>query len=671
MTSHASPLSPSRNAIVMASAGTGKTWQLVTRLLRLLLEGAAPDAILAITFTRKAAMEMETRLLQRLYTLANASDEKLLQLLQEAGASVDEQTIQRARRLHEVLLRAARPLRTTTFHAFCQELLRRFPLEADIPPGFELLESHSEVAEAAWQALLNEVALAPEAPLAMQLEQLLELCGSLSSLRTALLGFLDHRGDWWAFIEDEEDGAAFAATRLREQLGVEPDGDPLHDLFDAALEMQLGEYVTLMARHPGVENERQLAQLSFARDAALPYGQRFDALQSALLTKEGTPRSRKPSKAQAKSMGGEIEEARFLELATLLCGRTLAVRQQLAALDSWRFNTLWYQIGSHLLALFQRIKQEQRLLDFTDLEWRSYRLLAHGENAHWVQYKLDQRIDHLLVDEFQDTNPTQWRMLLPLLQEMAAGESGRRRSVFLVGDAKQSIYRFRRAEPRLFPAAQAWLTSQMQAGTFPMHSSRRSSPAIMACVNQLFSLPHLNGVLHDFIPHTTHLEDLWGEVVVLPPPVPAQEAETPPSAAMRNPLLQPRAAQDDGGTLQEARQIAGEMRRLVAANTLIGSGSGSAIRPLHYGDIMLLLRNRTRVRLFEQALREAAIPFIGADRGTLLESMEVRDMIALLQTLLTPFDNLALATVLRSPLGGCSNDELLALAPDVRGSWWA
>lgn len=669
MTAPLSPLNPAHNSVVMASAGTGKTWQLVTRLLRLLLSGAKPGAILAITFTRKAATEMETRLLQRLYALASADTETLRQQLREAGAPLDTTTIVRARRLHEELLRSPRPLRTTTFHAFCQEILRRFPLEADVPPGFELLESHSEVADAAWQALLNEVATAPQSPLARQLELLLAYCGEMSNLRSALFSFLEHRGDWWAFVEDEADSVAFASDKLRKQLGIDPDNNPLQQLFDNTLESQLAEFVALLARHPGVENARQLDQLAMARDTTRSLAERFESLQSALLTKDGNPRARKASKVQAKNMGGAAQEARFLELAEIVTARTLTARQQLAAIDSWRFNSLWYRVGVQLLVHFQRIKDEQRLLDFTDLEWRSYRLLAQGDNAHWVQYKLDQRIDHLLVDEFQDTNPTQWRMLLPLLEEMAVGGQERNRSVFLVGDAKQSIYRFRRANPQLFSAAQEWLETHMQASTFPLHSSRRSSPAIIECVNKLFTQPQLHGALCDFVPHTTHLEELWGQVMVLPQPL-AEEAEEkhPAAAGLRNPLQQPRAEPEEVGALLEARQIATTIQRLITEQIPVGSGAHA--RPLHYGDIMLLLRTRTRVAYFEQALREASIPFIGADRGTLLESLEVRDMIALIQTLLTPFDNLALATVLRSPLGACSNEDLLTLASATRDTWW-
>lgn len=669
MTHRPSPVTPDLNAIVMASAGTGKTWQLVTRLLRLLLNGAAPASILAITFTRKAASEMQTRLLQRLFALARADDAELHQLLREAEAPLDAATVTRARGLYEQLLRAPRTLRTTTFHAFCQEVLRRFPLEADVPPGFELIESSGELTEAAWDALLNELAQEPDGTTAHDMEQLLNRCGGMASLRSALLGFLEHRGDWWSFTEGVEDGIAFAAQRLQEQLQVAPNQDPLVPLFDAGLERRLAEFVALMARHPGSKHEQQLAHLACARDGQLSLEQRVESLQAALLTKERKPLSRKPSQAQATKMGGEVQQERFLQLAGQLAGALLDTLGQISARDSWQVNRLWYRLGSRLLSHFQRIKGEQRLLDFTDLEWRAYRLLTQAENAHWIQYKLDQRIDHLLVDEFQDTNPTQWRMLLPLLQEMAAGNPERHRSVFLVGDAKQSIYRFRRAEPRLFAEAQGWLEAHMEAQTFPLHSSRRSAPAIIEAVNQIFTHPQFQRALRDFAPHTTHLEGVWGRVTVLPQPLPepapADAAQTLP---LRNPLLQPRSEGEEAGALLEGRQIAAAIRQLIDPPTLIGSAS--QIRPLHYGDIMLLLRSRTRVAHFEAALREAGIPFIGADRGTLLESLEVRDMIALLHTLLTPYNNLTLATVLRSPLFSCSSDELAILAARTGGNWW-
>jgi ATP-dependent helicase/nuclease subunit A len=372
---------------------------------------------------------------------------------------------------------------------------------------------------------------------------------------------------------------------------------------------------------------------------------------------------------QAKKMGEEGQES-YIELHNELTGAVMQTLDQLAAEATLQAARAWYTVGGQLLENFQRLKAERRQLDFTDLEWRAYRLLHRAENAQWVQYKLDQRIEHLLVDEFQDTNPTQWRLLQPLLQEMAAGAEERHRSVFLVGDAKQSIYRFRRAEPRLFQAAHKWLEQHLDARSFPLHTSWRSSSAIMQGVNKLFgdSGP-MQGVLRDFTPHDTHLQGLWGQVTVLPLISDSEEetkstAESP--ATLRNPLHQPRIIESDERYQREGAMIAAEIARLIIAKTPVGMAD--AARPMRYGDVMILVRSRSHVGEYERALRQAGIPYLGAERGTLLESLEVRDMVALLEVLITPYNNLSLAHVLRSPLFACSNDELATLAAMDKGS---
>ena len=277
-----------------------------------------------------------------------------------------------------------------------------------------------------------------------------------------------------------------------------------------------------------------------------------------------------------------------------------------------------------------------------------------------MQYKLDQRIAHLLIDEFQDTNPTQWHLILPLLEELAAGPS-RERSVFLVGDHKQSIYRFRRADPQLFAAAQSWLEKNLQSESFPLHASWRSATAIIECVNRLFSIPALAETFGEFETHITHRDNLWGRVELLPL---ITVSETAPDnrvlGALRNPLLEPRVLEEDIRHLQEGRLIAQRIQTLIATHTLIGPPENA--RPINYGDILILLRNRTHAQSYEAALRETGIPYLGAARGTLLESLEVQDMLALLDTLITPYDNLALAQVLRSPLFACSDADLMRLA---------
>ncbi len=667
------PSSPLVNATVMASAGTGKTWLLVSRLLRLLLHGATADAILAITFTRKAAAEMQTRLSERLFALASADDEGLAALLRELSLTPDEATMSRARGLYESMLQSGKSVRTTTFHAFCQEILRRFPLEADVPPGFELLESSGELTRASWDALMEQATKEPDGELAQTLEPLLAYCGGISALQQALSSFLTHRGDWWAYTEGQSAPLPFAEARLRQQLQLDEGEAPLEQLFTPELMQQLANYCELLGKHKTSGNEKRLTQLADIRNPELEPEIRFALLRETLLTQKNEPRACKPSKAQAKSMGEEGQD-RFIELHGLLSLAVMTTLDKLSAIATLEACSNWYAVGSQLLENFQRLKAERRLLDFTDLEWRAYRLLYRGENAQWVQYKLDQRIEHLLVDEFQDTNPTQWRLLQPLLQEMASGAAERHRSVFLVGDAKQSIYRFRRAEPRLFQAAHEWLTQHLQAHSYPLHTSWRSSSAIMQAVNKLFgeSGP-MQGILRDFTPHQTHLQGLWGRVTVLPLISDSEEVSeeiTEPSSPLRNPLHQPRIVENDQRYQHEGEMIATEITRLIAEKTVIGMAD--AARPMRYGDIMILVRSRSHVGEYERALRQAGIPYLGAERGTLLQSLEVRDMVALLELLITPYNNLSLAHVLRSPLFDCSNEDLalLALMDKNNGSWY-
>ncbi len=652
----------------MASAGTGKTYTLINRLLRLLLQGSRAESILAITFTRKAAAEMQSRLGERLYTLASATAGELRQYLLELEITPDSSSLDRARNLYEKLRREGRIVRTTTFHAFCQEILLRFPLEADVPPGFTLLDSSTDLLRAARDNLLDEASIEANGYLAKALQQLLDFCGSLDGLERSLATFVDHRGDWWAYTEMSDKPLEFARQRLARQLRVEPASNPLEIFFNLDQQRRLAEYGELLSRHPGKQNSAAAELIATARADSEDIEKRFENCRSVFLTADNKPRIRKSSKTQAKKMGEE-GEARFLQLHEEISQEILATLDQLHAHTAWQACSAWYLAGSRLLGHFQRLKQEQRQLDFTDLEWSAYRLLNRSDNAQWIQYKLDQRIDHLLVDEFQDTNPTQWRLLLPILEELAATESEKPRSVFLVGDAKQSIYRFRRAEPRLFTTAQEWLTKHLAGQSFPLHTSWRSSPAIMDCVNRVFDDEGpLGGALYDFTKHNTHHKKLWGEVKILPLIERPVEEKGVIEATLRNPLQQPREQRTNQQYLLEGEQITGEILRLITTHTPIMVND--EVRPVRYGDIMILVRKRTHTSFYEQALRSAGIPYLGAERGTLLQSGEVGDMVALLEVLLTPDNNLSLATVLRSPLFACSDDDLMRLAQFDHASWY-
>jgi ATP-dependent helicase/nuclease subunit A len=664
---------PQRDASVHASAGTGKTWLLVTRVLRLLLAGARADSILAVTFTRKAAAEMEQRIMERLRELACADPGKRGGLLQQAGIETDEQVLQQAAQLYETVLCDPRRLRCTTFHAFCQDLLQRFPLEAGVAPGFEVIEKTGQLEQAAYDALLAVSARRPDHPVTQALDNLTEGCDSLDSARKSLHSFLAQRSDWWAWTVDAADPLAFAQQALAQFLDIDPAQDPLAGYPDDIQRAHHKAFAGLLRANTTQTNTDHAGMIERALEEGLTGNAYFSAITPAFLKLDGDPRKRKAGPTQRKRLGEE-RETRFLSLHEQVCEELRLLRDACARRRSLELNTAWYRAGSALLEHYQRIKREQRVFDFADLEWLACELLNRSEHAGWVQYKLDARIDHLLVDEFQDTNPTQWRLLRPLLEELAAGDTGRQRSVFLVGDRKQSIYGFRRANPALLATASDWLERHRNAQRYPLNHSRRSAGAIMECVNRVFSHPAMQGLLAGFEAHDTHLPDVSGHVELLPLSTGAENVTDLPdlssgASTLRNPLHAPRELADNTLFRNEGEQIAACIQHLMEAGTTVEKDD--VVRALNYGDILILIRQRTHASTYENALRAAGIPCLGASRGLLLENLEVRDLVALLNTLVSPYDNLALAQVLRSPLFDLDSEQLLPLRSDSGSHWYA
>jgi ATP-dependent helicase/nuclease subunit A len=646
----------------MASAGTGKTWLLVTRVVRLLVEGIAPDSILAITFTRKAAAEMAARLTDRLYALSVMDVTRREQALHEMGVKPTEPLLHTAARLYEKYLFEPLQARVTTFHAFCQELLRRFPLEADVPAGFEVLDGARLLEEAAWDAVVDEATRSPNSPVAHDLEELFQCFNGHHGTKAALMRFLHYRSDWWAYTLGKAKPVDYAYQTLAGQLTTGMESDPLDDGLSAPLRAELQVYADLLRRHGTATLSTAAGHIGEALISEHGSEDRLALLDQALLRKSVIP---KPSKALVKSLGEDGQD-RLTALHGRLSAWLLDIQDQYRRRHTLTLSHAWFRAGTCLLDHYQRLKIEQRVLDFSDLEWKAYLLLNHADHALWVQYKLDQRVDHLLIDEFQDTNPTQWHLIFPLLQELASGEAQRQRTVFLVGDAKQSIYRFRRAEPDLFPAARQWLRSHLHAVDHTLSASWRSSPAIIEFVNTVFGKDPLRAQLTEFYEHTTHCGTLWGRVEVLPL-ISDERSASPPLAGLRNPLHRPRELVQDRRHRNEGEAIARRIHALLEQATIMGEGAEA--RAIRYDDIMILVRNRNHVQAYEETLRAAGIPYITASRGTLLGCIEISDVVALLQLLIVPYNNLNLATVLRSPLFDCSDDELMMLASEPGGYW--
>jgi len=608
------------------------------------------------------------------------------------------------------------PIRIQTFHSFCQDILARFPLEADIPPGFELLEDTSMVRLQAWQLLFDEAnqGRQQQQDLAQALDVIMLACNGPDNTRTALNSFLQQRNDWLAYTGDPGRAVELAADKLAETLDIQR--------TSASATGQAGSDITLTTLLSGFFDRDRIDALKvFAAllrelktktsdghadniDSALDLlagnehddevlREQFAVITASFLTANGTPftRGREYSASLEKKLGAG-NAARFVELHNDTAARIMNVKEQVKRLQCLQFNSAWYTAGNRYLQIFQRLKREMRTLDFNDLEWMCYCLLRDADNTHWVQYKVDQRISHILIDEFQDTNPTQWQLLLPLLEEIAASckidspsmdsplmdnPADRSRSVFLVGDEKQSIYSFRRANPALQAQASRWLADNMGAIAAPLDNSRRSSPAIIDCVNRVFEQDAISTHMTNFITHGTYLESLPGSVGIcelfsIDEQDTDQDAagaggETP---AFRNSLLQPRLVDSLSARHLEAAHIAYQVRKLCDRDHFIVDKETGCQRPIEYGDIYLLMRHKRHMAIYEQALQEQGIPFISSKKGGLLDALEIQDICSLLEILVLPFSNLSFAQILKSPIFAVSDEDLIMLASNHSNPYW-
>ncbi|MHB1950792.1 MAG: UvrD-helicase domain-containing protein [Acidiferrobacteraceae bacterium] len=644
-------LEPSVNAVVQAAAGTGKTWLLTSRILRLLLAGTEPAAILALTFTHKAAGEIRERVLARARSLALARPEELRSQLALIGAADSDQDL--ARTLYERLLVARKPIVISTFHGFCQTLLRRFPIESQVPPDFEVIENADGYVDASWSALLEDARLAPASPLALALEDLSRRTGSARSARLALQAFWNRRSEWWAYTQDEADPVAAAIERL--QTILMPSAMPHPELA-----RDLATCARTFSQLPGLSPD--LADIL----PALSDPDWRERLCPLFLTLKGEPRRFPLRRADRQ----RLSDAASIEAAWHRAAERLA-REEPVRNRPWTLalSVAWYRCGHALVQHVQHRKAIDRVLDFADLEWRAYSLLCRSPHAEWVHYKLDQKIEHILIDEFQDTSQIQWQLLLPFVEELAAGDHGRRRSIFVVGDEKQSLYGFRGGDVRLLGHVSGWLTARMDAIQITEDTSRRASAAITDFANLVFSPESGHAPLPSFRAHASARGDLWGRVEILPL---IHEAELPAHVPeeWRNPLSTPASEVSDERYLAEA---AGMVRRIQAYVGSVTVGEGENARRAGYRDILVLLRDRTNAAAFEDALREAGIPFSGVDRGKLGDALEIRDVLNLLAVLLAPEDDLALAALLRTPIFSCTDAELMEIAARARDSgsrWW-
>ncbi len=656
-------LDPRCSAVVSACAGSGKTWLLVGRIFRLLLEGAAPSSILAITFTRKAAQEMTARLDRLLQEAAMADDDGLDRLLQErdvalpADAAAREALRERARCLYERVLTAEPPLTLSTFHGWFLQLVQRAPLEAGTLSGHSLTDEGAALVAEAMQRFGAKAARS--APLAEALDRLFAQCG-LDSTLSLLNSFISNRASWWAMTRVETEPLPAMLEALAAALPAPLDDDPSIDLLlpargDEGLLRDLSAYRELLTRkNTGVTDNERAARLDEASACADPV--RWHALvRMAFYTEGGSGKAFKceASGARRKRIGDE-GEARFLDLFASITGRLDALEALLREQQSYQLNVAAFTCAVSLLAEFDAVKQQRQAIDFADLEQQACRLLTDEDHAACVHARLDARYGHLLLDEFQDTNPLQWMALRAWLD--AAQSAGEKPTVFLVGDPKQSIYRFRGAEALLFDAARDFLVEHFDARVLDQDQSRRCSGPVIDLVNQLFEA---NPVFTGFRTHEAFDRVKPGCIEVLPmigKPEPNSHPEAEAGDELRDPLDTARAEEEDLRVALEAAQLVEGLRRWHGCEVV---GEDGAPRPAHWRDMLVLVRTRGRLDVYERALRDAGIPCSSSRQGGLLDTLEVGDMVALLQFLVAPHDGLALAHALRSPVFSLSDADLV------------
>jgi len=642
---------PTASVWVAASAGTGKTKVLTDRVLALLLQGTPPHRLLCLTFTKAAAAEMANRIALKLADWATDDDatlaDKLFDLL---GREADAATLTRARRLFAQVLDAPGGMRIETIHAFCQSLLRRFPLEAGLAPHFQVMDERD--AAELLQDAQGEVLATTESDLAARVHE---------SSFAALIGELARERGRLARLLARHGGIDGTVTAMRASLGLVP-GDSAASLLaagcaDAAFNAA-GCRAAMLALEGGGKTDQKNAA---AMDAWLadPAGRvaTFAAWSLVFLTKDGTIRAKLLTNGVRDDCPGvedvmRTEAARLLELSERL--KAAAVAEATASL---------LILGAALLAAYQRRKEMRALLDYDDLILGARELLGRPGVAPWVLYKLDGGIDHVLIDEAQDTNPDQWAVVAALTEEFFAGRgiSETIRTVFAVGDVKQSIYSFQRADPRAFEEMRHRFAEHVVAAhqhwrEVPLNLSFRSTQAVLQAVDRVFAdgQPGRDGVAPagTDISHLARREGQAGLVEVWPPIEPRPLDELTP---WKPPVERIRGDSPSG---RLAKLIAQRIKAMIGAETL--PSKARAVRP---GDILVLVRRRGGfVEELVRELKRQEVTVAGADRMVLTEQMAVMDLMALGALLLLPEDDLTLATVLKGPLIGLSEQQLFELA---------
>ena len=648
---YAAACDPARSVVVEACAGAGKTWMLVSRILRALLAGVEPQQVLAITFTRKAAGEMRERLDDWLAANATARSthaQRVLALQQRGmGAAQAEATADRLGALHETLLRQGRRVEVRTFHAWFTQLLAHAPLSLlqrlGLPLAYETIEDTAVLRDELFRRLHRHVHA--DAALRADYVGLVQ-----RHRRSTVLQWLEAA---WARGPEitRADAAGTAAPSVPSAADIWPACAGLDDPAALVLQGALARDIDTLARQFSASSKATPQKAGQGLREALEQPDANGAFQrawDALFTGKGLLRKFLGEPPQLSAVVDGLETVQLMR------------RQQAAHED----HIAMLRLSRVLLDAYAQLKRQRGLVDMPDLERVAEAMLGDNELAGWVQERLDQRVRQLLIDEFQDTSPLQWQALQGWLSSYAGaggGISGQQPlSVFIVGDPKQSIYRFRGAEPKVFETARDFVVHGLDGLLLQCDHTRRNAPAVVRAVNAVFADAAQVDGWTGFRAHTT-ASQARGQVLALPGvPRPPKEVGNSALDIWRDSLTQPRTEPEALLQAQEAAQVAAAVADLI--NT----------QGLAPGEVMVLARRRVVLGHVAQALARLGVPHIVAESLKLQASPEAMDLVALLDVLSSPGHDLSLAQALRSPLFDVPDDALLWLsqrAADASKPW--
>ena len=654
---------PARSAWVSANAGSGKTHVLSQRVVRLLLDNVEPSKILCLTYTRAAAANMANRVFRDLSAWSLMDDEALgARIAELTGRPADAARLALARRLFARALETPGGLKIQTIHAFCEAVLQQFPLEANIAGHFEMLDAEMEaalVAEAR-RDMISGAAGGGDAALADAFADVLQRGGE-AGLDDLLAEIVAKRDGLRRFI-DVIGGGVPPWTALGEAFGLAP-GETAASLaaaawplpgFDELYVAQLGRAVEGIAAARFANDVLPFLREAFAETDPV---RRLDLACKGLLTSKGEiywPSAL--TKALVARLPDLPERYGAAASAAIAAKDRIALAAMVAATGSALTLADW------LIGRYERLKSARGFLDFNDLIDRTVRLLARDEASAWVQYKLDRGIDHILIDEAQDTSPDQWQVVKKLAAEFFTGQGARdrvHRTIFAVGDEKQSIYSFQGAEPAAFSETRLEFRSRIAGARAAFEEVRllqsfRSTREVLSAVDLVFAAEERRqGLTRDPEPIVHEgIRDAEPGYVELWSSLGPVEAEEPDDWTEAIDHASAPAA-------RLAETIAATIAGWIASGEVL-EGRGRRVAP---GDVMVLVRKRDSfVHALSRALKNRGVPVAGADRLLLTDHIAVKDLLAIARFALQPEDDLSLAALLRSPVFALEEEELFSLA---------